>query len=300
MATSLQPGILALGVRAHHYLAFDLNDSVSSEQLLEIAGGGLGGVRTTTGGANVVIGFRKEVWERIGQTPPDLADFTDLVGPDGFTMPAGQHDVWVWIAAAGTDVAFDTARAVAASFAPIATLVEDRPAFTYRDGRDLSGFVDGTENPPLNEAAGEITVPEGTPGAGGTIVFVQRWVHDLEKFHAFDVDEQERIIGRTKLTDEELPDDVKPHNAHIARVVIEDEDGEELEVFRRSTPYGDASEHGLMFVAFTRDRARIDAMLHRMVGLDGPRDRLTEWSTPVSAGYYYVPPAEAFPSPEED
>ena len=293
MSSSLQPGILALGVRAHHYLEFDLTAHVAPERLREIAGAGLQESRATTGGVNVVVGFRKALWDLLGTTPNDLADFETLAGPDGFTMPAAQHDVWVWVSGATNDDVFDTARAVAAAFAPIATLVEDRSGFTNRDSRDLSGFVDGTENPPVTEAAEVISVPDGEPGAGGTIVFVQRWVHDLETFHAHDIAEQERIFGRTKDTDEELDDDVRPASAHISRVVIE-EDGEELEVFRRSTPYGTPSECGLMFVAFTRDRRRIDLMLNNMVGVDGIRDALTHWSTPVSGGYYFVPPAEAF------
>lgn len=293
MTTSLQPGILALGVRSHHYLEFNLTGPVAPERLREIAGAGLQESRVTTGGVNVVVGFRKVLWDLVGTTPADLADFEAVAGPDGFTMPAAQHDVWVWVSGASTDGVFDTARAVAAAFSPIATLVEDRAGFTYHDSRDLSGFVDGTENPPVTEAAEVIAVPDGSPGAGGTIAFVQRWIHDLETFHAHDVAEQERIIGRTKATDEELDDDIKPPSAHISRVVIE-EDGEELEVFRRSTPYGTAAECGLMFVAFTRDRRRIDLMLHNMVGADGIRDAITHWSTPVSGGYYYVPPAEAF------
>jgi putative iron-dependent peroxidase len=175
----------------------------------------------------------------------------------------------------------------------VATLATQLPAFTYLDSRDLSGFEDGTENPSIAEAPAVTAVADGEPGAGGSIVLVQRWVHHLGAFHAPPLEEQERIIGRTKATSEELPEDVRPATSHISRVVIE-EDGEELEIFRRSTSYGDVREHGLLFVGFSRSATTFHRMLERMVGNDGPRDALTTWSTPVSGAYYYAPPLEAF------
>ncbi len=296
MTTSLQSGILAFGTRAHHYLEFDLIDGAAnadaSAAAISAASSGLTEARAATAGANIVVGFRSSVWASSGATtgapPAGLGDFETLTGPDGFSMPSGQHDVWVWVSAAGPDDALDAARAVAAALAPCARLAAEQSAFTYHDSRDLSGFIDGTENPPVVESPGIITVPD----TGGTIVFVQRWVHDLAALHAHPLHEQERIIGRTKADSVELDDDARPESAHISRVAIED-DGEELEVVRRSTPFGGVAENGLVFVAFTRDRDRIDRMLRRMVGLDGPRDALTAWSTPISAAYYYVPPAEA-------
>lgn len=295
MTTSLQPGILALGARAHHYLEFDLLDPDGAAELVAIAGGGLAEPRAATGGVNVVVAFGSRVWDRVAGRPGDLSDFETLTGPDGFEMPASQHDAWVWVSGAGTDVVFDAARAIVAAFALVARPVTEHAAFTYRDSQDLSGFEDGTENPPITEAAGVASVPD----AGGSIVLVQRWIHDLGAFHALDVAEQERVIGRTKDTSEELDEEVRPETAHISRVVIE-EDGEELEVVRRSTPYGTVAEHGLMFVAFSCDRRRLDLMLRRMVGLDGPRDALTTWSTPVAGAFYYAPPAEALADAEGD
>jgi putative iron-dependent peroxidase len=209
-------------------------------------------------------------------------------------MPAEQHDIWVWISGPGYDLVFDVARAMAAAFAPMATVATHRAGFTYRDSRDLSGFEDGTENPPVDEAPFLATVPEGVSGAGGSVVLFQRWVHDLERLHTLDVAAQEAIIGRTKDRSEELPDDVRPADAHISRVVIEDDAGEELEVFRRSVPYGDLDEHGLLFVAFSADQARLARMLDRMAGAaDGLRDRITTWSTPAAGAYYFAPPLDA-------
>ncbi len=292
MTTSLQPGITALGTRSHYYLEFDLKDHAEAPALVAVACGGLADARTTVGGVNIVVGFRRGVWERATAAAVELADFETLSGPDGFTMPATQHDAWVWISGTGADIVFDAARSVVASLGAVVTVATHHAGFAYHDSRDLSGFEDGTENPPVNEAAEVISVPAGAPGAGGSVVLVQRWVHDLAALERLDVAAQEDMIGRTKATSEELDDEVRPETSHISRVVIE-EDGEELEVFRRSVPYGDMTENGLMFVAFSMDQRRLDLMLRRMVGLDGPRDAITTWSTPVSGAYYYVPPAEA-------
>jgi putative iron-dependent peroxidase len=289
-----QPAIFAMGSRSHFYLELDLLPGADATRILDVLGS-LEGPHSTTGGANTVVAFERSVWEAAGgEAPPDLTAFTPVVGPDGFTMPAAQHDIWVWISGPGYDVVFDVARAIAAAFADLATVATHRPGFTYRDSRDLSGFEDGTENPPIDEAPFLASVPEGTPGAGGSVVLFQRWVHDLPTLHGLDVHEQEAIIGRTKLTSEELPAEVKPADAHISRVVIEDERGEELEVFRRSVPYGDLDEHGLLFVAFSADQARLARMLDNMAGVsDGRRDRITTWSTPAAGAYYFAPPLDA-------
>ena len=107
------------------------------------------------------------------------------------------------------------------------------------------------------------------------------------------LEEQEAVIGRTKPDSVELDDDVKRNTAHISRMVIE-EDGEELEIYRRSVPYGTVTEHGLHFVAFSAEPQRFTKMLHRMFGTDdGVRDRLTAFSTPISGAYWFVPSLEA-------
>ena len=169
----------------------------------------------------------------------------------------------------------------------------EQAAFVYKDSRDLTGFVDGSANPPSEEAAEVALVPGGTPGAGGSFVLAQRWIHDLGAFHALSVQEQERVFGRTKPDSIEMDDDTKPANAHIARVEI-DIDGEEAEIFRRSTPFGTLAEHGLYFLAFSAELRRFELMLHNMFGLgDGPRDRLTDFSRPESGSFFFAPSVDA-------
>ena len=130
-------------------------------------------------------------------------------------------------------------------------------------------------------------------GAGCAFAITQRWVHDLEAFNALPVAQQEAVVGRTKPDSVQLDDDVRPPTSHVTRMVIE-EDGEELAIYRRSVPYGTVGEHGLHFVAFSAQPDRFTKMLRRMFGADdGVRDRLTEFSVPVTGAYWFVPSLEA-------
>lgn len=287
-----QPGVLALGTRAHYHLEFDQH---GDDATVRRAVGSLREASVTAGGENLVVGFGPELWRRLmpDDTPEALAPFRGVEG-DTRRAPATPHDLWVWLHGTGPDILLDCARAVTAALAPALTLVAEQPCFVYRDSRDLTGFIDGTENPPVQEAPEIALVPDGQPGAGGAFVITMRWVHDLDAFRRLDEADQEAVIGRTKPDSVELDDAHKPPTAHISRVVIE-EDGKELEIFRRSTPYGTVGEAGLYFVAFSADPTRFDRMLARMFGTsgDGLHDRLTEFSRPVSGAYYFAPSLEA-------
>ncbi len=289
-----QPGILALGTTTHHQLEFVVRPGVADEAV-RAAVGRLREPGVTAGGANVVIGFGADLWRRLlpDSTPAELAPFPGITGPNGRGIPATPRDLWIWVHGTGFDVNLDIARLVRAALDDVAELVAEQQCFVYRDSRDLTGFIDGTENPPVYEAPGVAFISDGHVGAGGAFAITCRWIHDLAAFHALSVEEQQDVIWRTKPDSVELDDDVKPPTAHIARVVIE-EDGEELEIFRRSTPYGDTHELGLYFVAFSADRSRFDKMLARMYGTtgDGLHDRLTDFSTPVSGNYWFVPSLE--------
>ncbi|MCZ7525765.1 MAG: Dyp-type peroxidase [Acidimicrobiia bacterium] len=227
------------------------------------------------------------------ESPAGARSFTGVVGPHGRSAVATQHDLLVWVHGDRHDLNFDAALATRRVLSDVACLVEETAGFVYRDCRDLTGFVDGTENPPAEEARELVILPEGAPGAGGSYVLVQRWVHDLDAFHALPTAEQERVIGRTKPDSVELDD--LPPDSHVGRVVVEDEAGEEIEIYRRSVPYGTAAEAGLLFLAFTDDLDKFELILSRMFGTsgDGFHDRLTELSAAVSGGYYFAPAQEA-------
>lgn len=286
-----QSGIFALGTRSHYYLEFDLRPGVRAEALVRAAGS-VREPKMTTGGANVVTCFGASAWRAAGgEVPADCSGFEAIVGAAGFTMPATQHDAWVWVSGTGYEITFDAARAVTIALDPVAVLATEQSAFTYRESLDLTGFQDGTANPPVDEAPLVATVADG-PGVGGSVVLVQKWVHDLGAFHGLPTAEQEAVIGRTKDHSEEFGE--QPTGSHLSRVVIEDDNGEEIEIFRRSSSFGTVNEHGLMFVAFSADQARLTTMLGRMAGAsDGQRDRLTEFSTPVTGGFYFAPSIQA-------
>lgn len=288
-----QPGIFAQGTRAQHHLELDLRPGASTSDIAT-AVLALREPPVTAGGTNIVVGFGADAWRRLApdDAPEDLASM-EPVGSDDRSVPATQHDIWVWLHGTGTDVVLDNARAVVRVLATVAVLAQEQPCFVYHDSRDLTGFIDGTENPPIEDAHEIATVPDGHPGAGGAHVLAMRWRHDLAAFEALDTDAQQAIIGRTKPDSVEL--DPNPPTSHVSRVVVEDDAGEELELWRRSAPWGTVTEHGLYFVAFSTEPGRFHRILDRMFGTsgDGLHDRLTDFSTPLSAALYFAPSLES-------
>ncbi len=287
-----QFGIFAHGTVAHEFIEFDLRpgvDDVYAGRLI----GQLEQPGVSAGGVNLVVAFGAALWRRLApdEIPAGLGAFREIVGLDGKRAPATQHDVFVWISGSSSDVVFEHSRTAAMAVADVAVIATEQACFVHRDSRDLMGFIDGTMNPNLLEAPLAALIPAGEPGAGGSHVLVMRWVHDLSRFEALAQTEQERAFGRTKIDSLELDDEQKPVTAHIARVEIKDEHGDELPIYRRSVPYGTIAEHGLYFVAFSADCNRFERMLAQMFGLaDGQRDRLTDFSRPVSGAFYFAPP----------
>ncbi len=290
-----QFGIFAQGTHAHHFLEFDLRPGVTPDQAVA-AFRRLRTPDVSAGGVNLVVAFGADVWRGVApsHTPPDLGPFEQISGTDGRHAPAAQHDAWLWISGAEPDVTWHSARAAAQAVADAALVAAEQEGFTYRGGRDITGFIDGTANPQVRRAADVALLPPGQAGEGGSHVLAMRWVHDLVAFDRLSIDEQERVFGRTKVDSVELSEDEKPPTAHIARVEMT-VGGEELEIYRRSVPYGTAEEYGLYFVAFSAERSRYDQMLSRMIGTssEGLHDRLTDFSRPVSGAYYFAPSLNA-------
>src|SRR5206468_4324892 len=141
-------------------------------------------------------------------------DWTDdMVGPDGFTMPATQHDLWLWLAAGDRTAVFDSGRlAIDAVGAAGATVAAETTGWLYRHDRDLTGFIDGTENPSLVEAPAVVAVPAGRPGAGASVVLHQLWRHDTPRWEEAGTNAQQRAMGRTKDDSTEL--DPLPEDSH--------------------------------------------------------------------------------------
>jgi porphyrinogen peroxidase len=290
-----QPGIFALGTPEHCFLELDLLAGRTGEELVR-AVAGLTGPLSTVGGVNVVVGFRPEVWAQVSplDAPAGVAGWTeDLVGPDGYRMPATQHDAWIWIAGPHRTAVFDNARAALDAVRTVAGVATELTGWQYRYDRDLTGFIDGTENPSQLEAPEAACVPDGKPGAAASVLLYQQWAQDSQAWAALPEREQELAVGRTKADSVELPEDEMPETSHVSRTVIE-QDGEEAEIFRRNVAYGGILDHGTVFVGFSADQWRLAEMLRRMAGVgDGVRDALTRYLTPLTGAYYTVPAVEA-------
>ena len=282
-----QPGIFALGTASHAYLEFDAADATLRKKLVE-AIASMREPRTTMGGVNLVAGFRPEVWAEVAphDVPPRLEGFNaDIVGADGFVMPATQHDAVLWLSGSAYDVIFDLSRSAIAELAGVATIAEETSSWPYRHDLDLTGFIDGTENPTLVDAAEVIVIGDGKVGAGGTVLLLQKWVHDSAAWEALSVGDQERVIGRRKLDSVELED--KSPDSHVAST-DQDRFGK---IFRRNMPYGTVTEHGTIF---SSDQRPLRTMVESMAGaVDGPRDALTKYARPLTGAYYFVPAVES-------
>ena len=292
-----QYGIFTLGNPAHAFLEFDLLQGKTHTELAD-AVKSFSQPRTTGGGVNLVVGFRPELWRELAaeDMSPDFMGFNhDLVGLDGYTMLATQHDLVLWFTSSAYDYIFDFTRAAVHALADVARISEETTSWPYHGKLDLTGFIDGTENPKLTEAPHVVLIPEGKPGEGGSILLLQKWPHDAAKWEALPVEKQELVIGRTKADSIEL--DPKPADAHAAKT-DQDEFGK---ILRRNMPYGEYTNHGTMFVGFSADQTRLSKMLESMAGLiGGQRDALTFYTKPVTGAYYFVPAIESLAPADED
>jgi putative iron-dependent peroxidase len=223
------------------------------------------------------------------QAPAGVEGFNkNLEGIDNFVMPATQHDALVWMSGSAYDVVFDMARTVIQDLARKATLKEETSSWSYRHDRDLTGFVDGSENPTLLDAPIDALLPDGVPGAAGSVLLLQKWRHCTAEWEALPVAKQELVMGRTKAESIELEN--KPADSHVART-DQDKFGN---IFRRNMPYGSVNNHGTVFVGFSAEQQRLAKMLESMAGLvDGTRDALTRYTQPLTGAYYFVPSVES-------
>ncbi len=235
--------------------------------------------------AGAVIGIGASLTAALGRDIPGLRPFPVLEGPAG--MPSTQQALWAFIADQTPGGAFARAENLDKQMRGAFSLTECLPLFRYRDGRDLTGYKDGTANPPAEEAPGVMLIAAGER-AGGSFALVQRYVHFRRRFDRLSEAERDDIIGRRLSDNEEF--DAAPESSHVKRT---DQEGFETPAFmiRRSMPWGDLRSHGLLFVAFVADLGVVDLVLRRMCGLvDGLPDALLKYTEAETGGYYYCPP----------
>src|SRR2546425_11105809 len=240
------------------------------------------------------MGFGSDVWDELfGLTrPAELRKFQEIRagGRHAVSTPG---DLFFHIRAKRMDLCFELATQVMIRLGGAVTDVDELHGFQYFDDRDLIGFVDGTENPTGQAAIDATVIGDEDPGfAGGSYVIVQKYLHDLARWNALPTEAQERIIGRTKLSDIELDDAVKPTSAHNALTIIE-ENGKEIKILRDNMPFGDAArgEFGTYFIGYARSPRPIEQMLENMfVGRPpGNYDRLLDFSRAVTGTLFFVP-----------
>src|SRR5215467_598988 len=246
------------------------------------------GFRDLDGHLTCVTGFGAAAWDRIAGTdkPAGLHSFREIeAGPRHAVATPG--DVLFHIRAARMDLCFELASQIMIRLGRAVTVVDEVHGFQYFDDRDLIGFVDGTENPTGAAAARAVLIGAEDPAfAAGSYVIVQQYLHDVAAWNRLPVEEQEKIIGRAKLSDIELSDDVKPSYAHNALTTITGDDGEEIQIVRDNMPFGSVGDgrYGTYFIGYARSPATIEQMLVNMfVGSpEGNYDRLLDFSTAVT------------------
>ena len=245
----------------------------------------------------MVWGFSPGLWQQLDPStlPDNVHPFTGVEGRAGVNAPATQSDLWVWVQGNPWEKVWHTATTVQEALTPPLTLDYALDAFVGADIRDPTGFIDGTANPAIDEAIRVSVVPEGQKGAGGVPVLVQKWIHNLKKFNAISVPEQQDVFGRTKVDSVQLDHAHMPATSHVSRTSIHGSDGSGRHIYRRNTPFAATpGEAGSQFIGCAADVSAIDEMLDRMFGRapDGIIDHFTLYSTPVTGSYYWTPPME--------
>jgi len=262
------------------------------------------GFRAPDSGLVLVTGIGARLWDRMfgAPRPADLHELPPFVGARHSALPT-PGDLLFHIRANRLDLCFELAGLLTERLRGAAQVVDEVHGFKFFDERDLLGFVDGTENPEGRAALDAVVIGDEDPAfAGGSYVVVQKYVHDLDAWNALPTEEQERVIGRAKLSDVEMDDDVKPANAHIALNVIEDEDGQR-QILRFNMPFGrlGTREFGTYFIGYASTAELIELMLTRMFVGDPPgnHDRILDFSTAITSNLFFVPDADFLDDPPD-
>ncbi len=261
------------------------------------------GFRIPEGQLSCAVGVGDAVWNRLFGLPRPAAlhPFPGFAGPR-HTAPATPGDLLFHMRAQRLDLCFELAQRLMDRLTRYARVVDEVHGFRSFDERDLLGFVDGTENPEGAAAHAAVLIgDEDPPFAGGSYVVVQKYLHDLDAWDALPVEAQERAIGRTKLSDIELPDEVKPANSHVALNTIVDENGVQRQIMRFNMPFGSVGERefGTYFIGYARSPDIIEQMLTNMfVGKPpGNSDRILDFSRAVSGNLFFAPTSDFLDDP---
>lgn len=291
--------ILQPPTEAAIFLVLCVSDG-AEEEIRDVLGD-IGGVIRSVGfripdaRLSCVVGIGSALWDRMvgGPRPASLHPFREIDGPR-HKAPATPGDLLLHIRASRIDLCFELAQRLVEALGASAEVLDEVHGFKSFDERDLLGFVDGTENPVGRAAPAAALIGQEDLGfAGGSYVIVQRYVHDLRTWDALSVAEQELVVGRTKLSDIELPDEVKPSNSHVALNTIVDAEGNQRQVVRFNMPFGKIgeAEFGTYFIGYARDPGVLEQMLQNMFlgSPPGNTDRILDFSTAITGTLFFVP-----------
>ena len=276
-----QTGILSDIPPVARFLTFSLADTTRlADCLTELA--------EEVDGDSTVVGIGESVVQAMATTIPGLRTFPACSGR-GIEVPSTPAALWCWMRGEDRGELFHRARHLELLLAPTFFLEESIDSFAHDHNRDLTGFEDGTENPTGDDAWATAIVNGQGPGYdGGSFVAVQQWLHDFDVFWAMTSEEQDKTIGRARVGNEELAD--APPSAHIKRTAQEEFDPEAF-ILRRSMPWTEGAEGGLVFVAFGKSFDAFETLLNNMLGKnDGITDALFTFTRPVSGAYFWCPP----------
>ncbi|NQU47817.1 MAG: Dyp-type peroxidase [Planctomycetes bacterium] len=284
MTASPQPGILA-GLPAHaRYLTFLRTADADATSVVRI-------LSEIAVDDSLVVGLGPQLTAAVGAARgaevPGMRSFPKLQH-DANQMPSSAGDLWLWLRADDRGILMHQSRKWIAQLEAAFELTDLTDSFVYGGGLDLTGYEDGTENP-VDEHAAKVGIADGTAAPiGSSMVAVQKWLHDFKKFDALSSLQQDHAIGRRRSDNEELND--APESAHVKRTAQEAFDPEAF-VVRRSMPWLDGQQAGLMFVAFGASFDAFEALANNMLGLnDGISDALFQFTTALTGNYYWCPP----------
>lgn len=284
----VQKGIFNESLAFSHFMEFRLNVGAERFPVISAVRSALTGHHE---GVEVVVAFSQPCWALIQPKwqPSEVASFQEIEGAQGHLLPATQQDVLFWIQSDHKGDMFDSMFHIAQMLKAVATLTLEVEGFRTRENRDLTGFVEEVGNPRKDERYHAACIPEFLPGNGGSYLITQKWQHNLAGFFDMSPSEQEAVVGRTKKDNRPLKNS-HAKDSHVARMAVQD-DGETIKLYRRSTPFGNASEHGLYFVGCSASLQNIQMVLESVVGLseEGLVDQAINYSKPVSGSFWFAP-----------
>lgn len=277
-----QSGILEQVPKHARYLEFRMKpDAKLTDVLSHLSTSDIGGF--------CIVGFGVGLIDALNCKIEALRAFPDLTNAK-CSVPSTQADIWCAVRADEPGDVVHKSRVIEAALAPAFDCTQRIDGFKYKEGRDLTGYVDGTENPEGDDATDVAIVSSSNSHlTGSSFVAVQKWVHNLDHFEGLDPLHRDHIIGRRLSDNEELDD--APASAHVKRTAQESFEPEAF-VVRRSLPWSNTNGSGLMFVAYGKSLDAFEVQMKRMIGdEDGIVDGLFEFSQPLTGGYYWCPPA---------